>query len=95
MVFSSLIFMFLFLPLCLICYFAVPGLKAKNIVLVVFSLVFYAWGEPVYLLLLLASAAVNYGAGCWMGARREQGKPYRRVLVLAVAGNLLALGVFK
>mgnify|MGYP005775073591 FL=1 len=95
MVFSSLIFMFLFLPLCLICYFAVPGLKAKNMVLVVFSLVFYAWGEPVYLLLLLVSAAVNYGAGRWMGARREQGKPYRRVLVLAVVVNLLALGVFK
>ena len=57
MVFSSLIFLFLFLPACLILYFLAPGLKVKNIVLLVFSLVFYAWGEPFYVLLLIASAA--------------------------------------
>ena len=95
MVFSSLIFLFLFLPACLICYFLVPGLKAKNLVLVVFSLVFYAWGEPFYVLLLLASAAMNYFAGLLMGGCRRRGKSLKPVLVGAVALNLLALGVFK
>ena len=95
MVFSSLIFLFLFLPACLICYFLVPGLKAKNLVLVVFSLVFYAWGEPFYVLLLLASAALNYFAGLLMGGCRRRGKSLKPVLVGAVALNLLALGVFK
>ena len=95
MVFSSLIFLFLFLPACLICYFLVPGLKAKNLVLVVFSLVFYAWGEPFYVLLLLASAAMNYFAGLLMGGCRRRGKSLKPVLVGTVALNLLALGVFK
>ena len=95
MVFSSLIFLFLFLPACLICYFLGPGLKAKNLVLVVFSLVFYAWGEPFYVLLLLASAAMNYFAGLLMGGCRRRGKSLKPVLVGTVALNLLALGVFK
>ena len=95
MVFSSLIFLFLFLPACLILYFLAPGLKVKNIVLLVFSLVFYAWGEPFYVLLLIASAAMNYGAGRWMGARRARGRSLKPVLVGAVALNLLALTVFK
>ena len=95
MVFSSLIFLFLFLPACLILYFLAPGLKVKNIVLLVFSLVFYAWGEPFYVLLLIASAAMNYGAGRWMGTRRAKGRSLKPILVGAVALNLLALGVFK
>ena len=95
MVFSSLIFLFLFLPACLILYFLVPGLKVKNIVLLVFSLVFYAWGEPFYVLLLIASAAMNYGAGRWMGTRRAKGRSLKPILVGAVVLNLLALGVFK
>ena len=45
MLFSSLHFLYLFLPACLLCYFAVPGLRAKNIVLLLFSLVFYAWAS--------------------------------------------------
>ena len=54
MVFSGLVFLYLFLPLCLLAYFAVPGLRGKNGVLIAASLIFYAWGEPVYVLLLLA-----------------------------------------
>ena len=67
----------------------------KNIVLLVFSLVFYAWGEPFYVLLLIASAAMNYGAGRWMGTRRARGRSLKPILVGAVVLNLLALGVFK
>ena len=47
MVFSNLIFLYLFLPVCLIAYFFCPGIRAKNAVLILFSLIFYAWGEPV------------------------------------------------
>ena len=60
MVFSGLPFLFFFLPLTLAAYFLVP-LKLKKVVLLIFSIIFYAWGEPVYVLLMLISIAVNYG----------------------------------
>ena len=63
-------------------------------VLLLFSLVFYAWGEPVYIFLLVASAAVNYGAGLLMG-QTEDDRKRKLWLVLAVIVNLAALGVFK
>ncbi len=93
-VFSSLIFLFLFLPVCLLAYFCVKSLLAKNMVLVIFSLIFYAWGEPFYVLLLIGSAAFNYGMGRWLGREAD---PVRRkgLLALAVAVNLAALAVFK
>ena len=60
MVFSSMTFLLLFLPLVLLLYFLVPGLKGKNTILLAASLLFYAWGEPVCVLAMLASTAVNY-----------------------------------
>ena len=60
LVFSSLSFLYLFLPLCLLGYFVLPGLKAKNYFLLVMSLLFYAWGEPKWILLLLISTFVEY-----------------------------------
>ena len=48
MVFSSLLFLYVFFPLCLLAYFLVPSIKGKNAVLIAASLVFYAWGEPLY-----------------------------------------------
>ena len=59
MVFSNLIFLYLFLPLCLAAYFLCRSIPAKNAVLIVFSLIFYAWGEPVYLFLMIAAAATR------------------------------------
>ena len=56
MVFSSLIFLYAFLPLSLAVYALCRSLRAKNISLLVFSLIFYAWGEPVYVLLLMTMA---------------------------------------
>ena len=53
MVFSSLLFIYAFLPICLIFYSLMKGINGKNIVLLIFSLLFYTWGEPVYVLLLL------------------------------------------
>ena len=60
MVFSSLSFLCIFLPAVLVLYRLMPGLRAKNVLLMVASLVFYAYGEPVYVLLMIASAAFNY-----------------------------------
>ena len=67
MVFSSLIFLFIFLPVCLAIYYLLPNLTAKNTVLLIFSLLFYAWGEPIYIFLMIASAMFNYGMGQAMG----------------------------
>lgn len=62
MVFSSIPFLFFFLPFCLILYYAVPY-SWKNGVLLVFSLIFYAWGEPVYILLMLFASGVDFCNG--------------------------------
>ena len=90
MLFSSLLFLYAFLPICLLLYFLVPGLTGKNIVLLCASLVFYAWGEPVYVFLMLAVAALNWGFGLLLGKKRSKG-----LLALCVALNLASLVVFK
>ena len=66
MVFSSLIFLFLFLPTFLLCYFIPKKRKTKNIVLLIFSLLFYGYGEPIYVLLMILSIIVNYFIVLWM-----------------------------
>ncbi len=92
MVFSSLLFLWIFFPVVLGVCFLLPGLRAKNIWLLFASLLFYAWGEPVYLLLLLFSILMNWGMGLWM----ERGSSGRGlVLTIALAGNLGLLGFFK
>lgn len=90
MLFSSLLFLYAFLPICLLLYFLVPGLTGKNIVLLCASLVFYAWGEPVYVFLMLAVAALNWGFGLLLEKR-----PEKLWLALCVALNLVSLVVFK
>ena len=92
MVFSSLTFLFIFLPLVLLFYFLLPGIRAKNAVLCLFSLVFYAWGEPVYVLLMIASILLNYLVG--LGMARFPGRK-KGLLVLALIFNLGAIGYFK
>ena len=62
MVFSSITFLFLFLPIVLAVYYIVPE-KAKNIILLIASILFYAWGEPVYIVLMLLSIILNYFCG--------------------------------
>ena len=66
MVFSSLTFLFGFLPLFFICYYAAGrlfGIRGKNVALFLFSLAFYAWGEPVYILLMIYSTILDYTCG--------------------------------
>jgi alginate O-acetyltransferase complex protein AlgI len=93
MVFSSITFLFYFLPIFLAIYFITPTIQAKNVVTLLFSLVFYAWGEPRFVLILLLSIAFNYCAGLLIDTR--EGSSRRLALAGAVVVNLLMLGVFK
>ncbi|MBQ9110824.1 MAG: MBOAT family protein [Oscillospiraceae bacterium] len=93
MIFSSLIFIYLFLPICLIGYAAAREMRLKNMVLIVFSLIFYAWGEPVRILLLLLSALLNYFFG--IGVRKYKGNAAKAVLGVSLAYNLGMIGIFK
>jgi len=96
MIFSSLFFLFVFLPLTLLVYFFVPK-KAKNIVLLISSLIFYAWGEPVYILLMVFSIIYNYISGVEIDFYRRRGNTVQLRLIfwLAVGVNLGILGFFK
>ena len=93
MVFSSITFLFYFLPIFLAAYFLTPTIQAKNVVTLLFSLVFYAWGEPRFVIILLISIAFNFCAGLLIDLR--EGSSRRLALGVAVAGNLLLLGIFK
>ena len=94
MVFSSFTFLFLFLPIALGLYFVLPSIRLKNIALTVLSLVFYAWGEPIWVVLLLFSAAVDYCNGRVIGRYRGQA-PAKVCMVLSVVINLGLLAGFK
>lgn len=94
MVFSSLVFLCLFLPVTLVLYRFMPSIRAKNILLLLASLVFYAYGEPVYVLLMIASALCNYLWARALFAKRAD-TPRKWVLALAVVQNLGVLAVFK
>lgn len=91
MVFSSLTFLFAFLPVALIGYYLFPK-KIRIGWLLLVSLVFYAWGEPIYVLLMIASILVNWLFGLGMARFERQKKLF---LILSVGINLLLLGVFK
>ena len=93
MVFSSLSFLCIFLPAVLVLYRIMPSLRSKNVLLMLASLVFYAYGEPVYVLLMVASAAFNYAWALLL--RADSPTPRRMVMVLAVVQNLGVLCVFK
>lgn len=93
MLFSSIPFLFYFLPVVLICYFAVPRV-AKNAVLFLASLVFYAWGEPRYVLLMAASILVGYIAGILI--EKNKGRKIQKfILGIAIALCIAALAYFK
>ncbi len=101
MLFSSLTFLFAFLPLTLIFYYvpvfekAENELAKKNVVLLSASLVFYAWGEPVYVILMLLSIYFNFNIGLDISAHYYSRSKQKALLVTAVVFNLLVLGFFK
>ena len=107
MVFSDLFFLFVFLPAFALCYLAAAWIDRQipmeetgehshlfqNSALVVFSLIFYAWGEPVYVFLMLFCVLVNYLAG--LGINSQEGGARRWALALGLIGNILILSTFK
>ena len=95
MVFSSLIFLFAYLAITLVLYYAVP-FKARNAVLFVVSLIFYGWGEPKYIVVMLFSILVAYIFGFFVGKYRESApKKARAYLIVSILLNLSALLFFK
>ncbi|NLW27818.1 MBOAT family O-acyltransferase [Acetivibrio saccincola] len=94
MVFSSLFFLCVFLPVNIILYYAVNNNTYRNVILIVSSLVFYAWGEPVWILVLILSGFFNYFIGTSIEKNRENGKG-KGIVSLAIIANLFILGFFK
>ena len=95
MVFSSLIFLYAFLPLSLAVYALCRSLRAKNISLLVFSLIFYAWGEPVYVLLLMAMALFDWYFALRVQRAQREEKNAKLWVALACVVNLGLIGFFK
>lgn len=94
MVFSSTIFLCVYLPLVLLGYYICPK-KGRNLFLLIVSLVFYAWGEPKYVFLMIFSILVNYIFGRLMDKNRGRQKRMKLMLVLSVVIDLGLLSVFK
>ena len=94
MVFSSLTFMFVFLPIVLLLYYVMPK-KLKNLFIFISGLVFYAWGEPIYVVVMIISTMIDYFAGLVMNHFEGRKIPRRICLIVSVVMNLSLLGVFK
>ena len=94
MVFSSIVFLFTFLPITLILYYISPR-KIKNIVLLLISLIFYAWGEPVYVFLMMFTTVFDYLIGLLINKYRRNKIKSKRIFIFAVLVNLGILGFFK
>lgn len=94
MLFSSNTFLFGFLPAVVVLYYLCPR-RYRNVLLLVSSLIFYGWGEPKYVLLMLVSILLNYFCGLAAGKRQTQQRSVRGVLIVGVVLNLGMLGFFK
>ena len=100
MVFSSAVFLFVFFPITMILYF-LPGrneekdISRKNLILCIASLIFYAWGEPVYIVLMCLSIMFNYHLGLDMESHKNDPKKMKSLLIFGVTFNLFMLGFFK
>lgn len=90
MVFSSMVFLGLFLPVTFLVYYLVP-MRLRNAWLALASIVFYAWGEPRFVILMLASVALNFHCARWL----DRSASRRAILAAAVTFNLLVLAIFK
>ena len=100
MIFASALFLFLFLPLTLVGYFLISSklLYLRNIFLLIMSLIFYAWGEPVYVFLMIASILLNYMAGVLLHLHRQKLLTVikeHQILLISIISNLGLLFYFK
>ena len=94
MVFTNLFFIYLFLPICLLLYFCAKNVRMRNVILLVFSLLFYIWGEPFWILLLLFSSIFNWFMGIQIDRFRTDSLG-RKLTFFSVAANILILIGFK
>ena len=94
MLFSSIVFLFTFFPAVMILYYLLP-VRFRNVILLLASLVFYAWGEPVYLFLMLLSILFNYFSGLDIARNLQDKRAAKRSLVFNLIINLAVLGFFK
>ena len=94
MLFSSIFFLFTFLPIILLLYYIVPT-KLKNILLLLGSLFFYAWGEPVYIILMILSIIFNYICGIDIARKHQSHRAAKFSLIFTIIINLFILGFFK
>ena len=94
MLFSSLTFLMVFLPCTLVLYYLVPE-RFRNVIMLIASLIFYAWGEPVYIILMMLSIAFNYVCGINLEEKEDGSPAKKRSLIFAIVVNLLILGFFK
>ena len=96
MVFSSFVFLLVFLPLVLLLYYICPG-RVRNLLLLIASLIFYAWGEPVYVLIMVFSIFFDYVNGRLIERFKNRNSPWKAkaALVIDLCGNLSILGFFK
>ena len=92
MVFSSIIFMFTFLPIILVTYYLSPR-KLKNFILLLGSLVFYAWGEPIYIILMILTIVINYVLALLI--KNQKGRRKKCIFILTLVLNVGMLGFFK
>lgn len=94
MVFSSILFLYLFFPILLIIYFIVKNQTYRNWILIIFSFLFYAWGEPVWIILLLGASFAGYLFALAIEKYRDQ-KPAKPIFIVAICLNIGLLGFFK
>lgn len=95
MVFANLLFIYAFLPICLIIYLCTNGINAKNNVLLVFSLIFYAWGEPKWIFLLLLSSAITYVGAIVMENNKKDPVKRKTALTVTLILSFAILFIFK
>ena len=94
MVFSSIIFMFTFLPLSLLMYYIMPK-GMKNLILLLISLIFYAWGEPIYVLLMVFTIIFDYIMARLINKSRNEKIKFKIIFIFTLFINILILGFFK
>lgn len=95
MLFSSTTFIFIFLTLLLILYFQIKNIKYRNIILLIFSLIFYSWGEPKYIFLMLITVLIAYIFGLLIDKYRFEKRKSKLFLIISVVLILLNLFIFK
>ena len=97
MEFSSTVFLFIFLPVLLLIYYCklIKSIKVKNIILLIASLLFYAYGEPIYVFVMIGSIILNYFIGIFIDKYKDKKKIKKAFLIIGVILNVVLLVCFK